>query len=554
MSSSPPVHYGATASLPYSDYNHEDDYLSVDAEEGRRRRDEEETTPTAPSSSTSSLMRQYQTSGYHSDSAIPTQSHMTPNRRRRTSSREMLDPAAEPLIGTDIDESDRERDGRHHHLHSPSMNHGRESYEDGNGFAVQSMLDFDQFRSPLEEWVQPRKPRWNRKVTRKKTKKPTIAVRKGRLAVYCIASELQTDQIQRYLLQRKKEMVPVEKGGHKGKGAGGDGGGGGYYGTNGGKAGSQHSYFAPPAPPTLSTTNSSSLLLPVPKKKEGGRGSDIAARCKSFLRATANAAVSGVKAVPPSQSAKVDTSDLVGLNWRDKNFMGVIYTTDDDGKCDPLEVKHIFCFPYGCTVFWGCTKEEEERFISMLTPFAVELVSDMEREESYDDFAYFYGSSPQILHYEITLTSNDPEEKLALSFSLAQSAKLFVFEDRVDGTITSTKHIPIHLAEFGKTNVSRKEISKLTGKVFLERNEINLHSDILDTPEWFWEADLWEPRYVGLCKYLDLPNRVNILNKRLDILRELLNVLETQLDNSHSTKVSVRARTWGREGEGGYGI
>ena len=214
-----------------------------------------------------------------------------------------------------------------------------------------------------------------------------------------------------------------------------------------------------------------------------------------------------------------------------------MYTTNDDGKCDPLEVKHIFCFPYGCTVFWGCTKEEEERFIAMLQPFAVEPVSDMEREESYDDFAYLYGASPLILHYEITLTSNDPEEKLALSFSLAQSAKLFVFEDRVDGTITSTKHIPIHLAEFGKINVSRREISKLTGKVFLERNEVNLHSDILDTPEWFWEADLWEPRYVAFCKYLDLPNRINILNKRLDILRELLNVLETQLDNSHSTKV-----------------
>jgi uncharacterized Rmd1/YagE family protein len=31
---------------------------------------------------------------------------------------------------------------------------------------------------------------------------------------------------------------------------------------------------------------------------------------------------------------------------------------------------------------------------------------------------------------QITLVSNDPEEKLALSFSLAQSAKLFVFEVR----------------------------------------------------------------------------------------------------------------------------
>ena len=143
---------------------------------------------------------------------------------------------------------------------------------------------------------------------------------------------------------------------------------------------------------------------------------------------------------------------------------------------------------------------------------------------------------------------------------------------------------------------------------------MNLHSDILDTPEWFWEADLWEPRYGyisiyiytylpvvsvwriaprltlharrllsppppdhpptttpppspqinikqsnpqqpttphqpntqthqtsygAFCKYLDLPNRINILNKRLDILRELLNVLETQLDNSHSTKLEL---------------
>ncbi len=33
----------------------------------------------------------------------------------------------------------------------------------------------------------------------------------------------------------------------------------------------------------------------------------------------------------------------------------------------------------------------------------------------------------------------------------------------MDGTITSTKHIPLHLAEHGKINVSRKEISKLTG-------------------------------------------------------------------------------------------
>ncbi|CAN0052855.1 unnamed protein product [Phaeothamnion confervicola] len=68
----------------------------------------------------------------------------------------------------------------------------------------------------------------------------------------------------------------------------------------------------------------------------------------------------------------------------------------------------------------------------------------------------------------------------------------------------------------------------MVGKVLVERNEVNLHSDILDTPEFFWEADRWEPHYQRLCKYLDIPVRVEVLNQRLDILRELLDVLNNQ--------------------------
>lgn len=46
-------------------------------------------------------------------------------------------------------------------------------------------------------------------------------------------------------------------------------------------------------------------------------------------------------------------ASLVGLEWREKNYMGVVYTTNDDGKCDPLDAKHIFIFPYGAIIFWG---------------------------------------------------------------------------------------------------------------------------------------------------------------------------------------------------------
>lgn len=51
----------------------------------------------------------------------------------------------------------------------------------------------------------PRKARWNKKVTRKRSVRPLNTIRKGRLAAYCISSELQTEKLHRLLLQLKKD-------------------------------------------------------------------------------------------------------------------------------------------------------------------------------------------------------------------------------------------------------------------------------------------------------------------------------------------------------------
>lgn len=50
---------------------------------------------------------------------------------------------------------------------------------------------------------------------------------------------------------------------------------------------------------------------------------------------------------------------------------------------------------------------------------------------------------------------------------------------------------------------------------------MNLNSDMLDEPDFFWEDDEYEPLYKKMMRYLDVDNRVQILNTRLDILREL---------------------------------
>lgn len=290
------------------------------------------------------------------------------------------------------EESDREREDMQIHLgmNDPELIVPQLAYDE-----AAQILDYPGLLRMLpEDGLQtPRKARWNKKVTRKRTQRPVTTVRKGRMSAYCICNELQTEKLHRHLVHQKREK--------------------------------QVQWFL------------------------GGSEQQ----------------------------------------WSHRMYMGVVYSTDNlKTQDDPLESKHVFSFPYGCLVFWGFTKTEEVQFIEGIKEFAVEPVSKDELEESYDDLNFVYGDHWRIGNYEIMLQTPDPEEKLSLSFAMAQSAKLFVFEDRVDVTISDTKHIPLALAETGKIDISRTEISKLTGKVFIERNDINLHSETLDTPEFFWEV------------------------------------------------------------------
>ena len=70
----------------------------------------------------------------------------------------------------------------------------------------------------------------------------------------------------------------------------------------------------------------------------------------------------------------------------------------------------------------------------------------------------------------------------------------------------------------GKVAISRKEIAKLIGKVFLQRAAVNLLSTVLDTPEYFWSApDSMQSLYKRVCEYMELDERVEVLNNRFQV-------------------------------------
>lgn len=196
-------------------------------------------------------------------------------------------------------------------------------------------------------------------------------------------------------------------------------------------------------------------------------------------------------------------------------------------------IKDIFYFSYGVSVFWGLNQEEILFYLEQVKEFEHQPLEEIET----DEFTFTFGDSPKIVEDEIILPNFDLLTRLAISHGLAQSVKLGSFENTIRKTFNHTKHIPEDLAKQGRIPLSRKEIRRKMGELFIERNSINLHADVLDTPEFFWEYAELEPLYTMTANYLDLETRVEVLNHRLNVVHELFEMLGNELNHQHSSRL-----------------
>jgi uncharacterized Rmd1/YagE family protein len=80
--------------------------------------------------------------------------------------------------------------------------------------------------------------------------------------------------------------------------------------------------------------------------------------------------------------------------------------------------------------------------------------------------------------------------KVTISHGLAQSCKLLLFEVRMDRTLETTRGIPKSLAVEGKVLLTPRQITTQMGQLYRLRMDVNLVSNVLDTPDFFWA----EPR------------------------------------------------------------
>jgi uncharacterized Rmd1/YagE family protein len=193
----------------------------------------------------------------------------------------------------------------------------------------------------------------------------------------------------------------------------------------------------------------------------------------------------------------------------------------------------IFYFPYGAVVCWGVNLAEGSRFLKEATDFQEQPLKEVE----VDDFTFSYGEELKIFEDDITLPNDNLMTKLAISHGIAQSVRLGTFENTLSQAFEKTKRIPEDLAKQGKITLSRKEVRKKMGELFIDRSSINLHVDVLDTPEFFWEHPELQPYYTYTANELEVEKRGNTLNQRLDVLKELFEMLSNEVNSQHTIRL-----------------
>ncbi|RLV90055.1 Sporulation protein RMD1 [Spathaspora sp. JA1] len=212
----------------------------------------------------------------------------------------------------------------------------------------------------------------------------------------------------------------------------------------------------------------------------------------------------------------------------------LIRLADEGGEIDIGKKNDLFIFEYGVIIMWGYTIKEESQFLEQLAKFETEKLSS--EDIQIEEFNYYITKSyqPRIYNDFITLRDDDNYMlKLSISHALAQSVKISLFEELVDNTIEDTQDIPQQIAHTGKVEMTRDEIMKSIGELFILRININLHGSILDSPELMWSEPHLEPIYQAMRGYLEINQRVDLLNQRLEVISDLLTMLKEQLGHSH---------------------
>ncbi|CAG0897900.1 unnamed protein product [Darwinula stevensoni] len=208
------------------------------------------------------------------------------------------------------------------------------------------------------------------------------------------------------------------------------------------------------------------------------------------------------------------------------------------------EPREIFFFPEGSVVFWN---------VSVLERLSVLKTIRAHETGSYPESMVL--EEVEILHYLNAPNVNKTRfnngkiqfcgktgsalEKYTFSNALALSVKLGIWEAMLSEYADSIEFIHDDMKKRARIRISRSEVLQKMGALFALRHGINLGTDLLDTPDFYWDREDLEVLYRKTCNNLSITQRTRVMNEKLNHCCELMELLGTHLNDLHHVRLEL---------------
>eukprot|EP00057_Strongylocentrotus_purpuratus_P013906 XP_011668380.1 PREDICTED: required for meiotic nuclear division protein 1 homolog [Strongylocentrotus purpuratus] len=228
-----------------------------------------------------------------------------------------------------------------------------------------------------------------------------------------------------------------------------------------------------------------------------------------------------------------DAHDILHVQLSDEYYKG--QEVDEPGE--------MFFFREGSVVFWNVPDPEIKLVMRIISrhqhqPYEIALVN-WENEQM--TFGY-HDQATSLVKGDILLDSARPTnetalEKFAFANAMALSVKLAIWEYSLDQFVSSIENIPDNMKLGKGVKLSREEVMKKTGELFGLRHRINLSSDLLISPDFYWDREELELVYNKMCQFLSISRRTNVMNEKLNHCTELVDLMRSHLEEKHTHRL-----------------
>jgi uncharacterized Rmd1/YagE family protein len=231
---------------------------------------------------------------------------------------------------------------------------------------------------------------------------------------------------------------------------------------------------------------------------------------------------------------------------------------------DTLNEQHGHCFIFrsGAVVLWGLRLAQRMEILRQIEEYALPPPSpDAGLSQSpsssvltcdYSDFQHEFfftvgsAGSSCFRNDVVELVAEDfqnPLKLLSVSYGLAKSVDLVIYEESISYIVENTKKLPTTMAQTGKIPIKSEPMRRLMGQLLQNIYAVKVLGRFEETPELFWKNRELEPLFEQVTKDLDVKKRLRILHTQLDFIKECMDIIRNEQTTlaSHNVEKLITA-------------